>query len=126
MKIEKIKILVAEDDQTIRSLIEDVLSEENFEIYSCNDGFEAIEILKEQDIQIIISDLLMPNIDGLELYEFNIKNENLPFILMSAGPVHRKNDLKKRFQDNPLNLIIDKPFSIEELLGALDICLKKL
>ncbi len=63
----KPKILVADDDQEVVDAVKMALESEDYEVLSANDGQEALEIFKEDEIDIVVSDIKMPEIDGLEL-----------------------------------------------------------
>ena len=80
-------ILVADDSPTIRKFVSIALSVKGYEIISCADGMEAIEILPNQKIDLVITDLNMPNVDGFELISSIRKNEaykDLPIIVLSS------------------------------------------
>ncbi len=61
-----IKILIADDEMRIRVLLNDFLTREGYKVYEAEDGKEALEMAKEEDFDLIILDVMMPNMDGLE------------------------------------------------------------
>ena len=67
-------ILVVDDSPTIRKFVSVALSLKGFEILSCADGMEAIEILPTKKVDLLITDLNMPNVDGFELISSIRKN----------------------------------------------------
>lgn len=80
-------ILVADDSPTIRKFVAVALSVKGFEIIACSDGMEAIEILPTQKIDLVITDLNMPNVDGYELISSirqNAEYSELPIIVLSS------------------------------------------
>ncbi len=80
-------ILVADDSPTIRKFVKVALSIKGFDIIDCSDGMEAIEALPMQKIDLVITDLNMPNVDGFELISSIRKNEaykELPIIVLSS------------------------------------------
>lgn len=82
----KPKILVVDDSPTIRKFISIALKVKGFEIISAGDGMEALELLPNDSVDLVITDLNMPNIDGFNLIERIRTNENYqntPIIVMS-------------------------------------------
>lgn len=78
-------ILVVDDEKQIRDLIAEILSDE-YSVIQAADGTEAIEILKHKRPDLIISDVSMPNVDGLELLKYLKGNEitkYIPFVFLS-------------------------------------------
>ncbi|MCH7529981.1 response regulator [Patescibacteria group bacterium] len=59
------KILIVEDDKSLRTLLTDILKKENFEVFNAEDGVQGIEIAKERNPDLILLDLEMPGIGGL-------------------------------------------------------------
>ncbi len=119
------KILVVEDDPHHLALIEIVLSKKNYEIIKAGNGIEALEKLRESSPDLIIADIMMPEMDGFELCERVRKEENyknIPFIFLSAlGDIEdRVKGLKLGADD-----YITKPFSPEELLARIEILLDR-
>ena len=81
------KILVAEDDENSRQLLESVLSSEGYETISFDDGFKALSYLQVEPVDLIISDILMPELDGYGLCRALKQNHTLqkiPFIFYTA------------------------------------------
>ena len=84
--MEKI-ILVADDSPTIRKFVSFTLASRGFKIISASDGMEALEILPSADIDLIITDLNMPNIDGYEFIRTVRRNDQyskIPIIILSS------------------------------------------
>jgi DNA-binding response OmpR family regulator len=79
------KVLVVDDEEMAVRMVEMQLRAENFDVLTCFDGREAVDIIKEQQPDLVISDIMMPFMSGLELLEL-IKSENkkIPVILISA------------------------------------------
>jgi CheY-like chemotaxis protein len=63
------RVLIVEDDATLRSASETVLKMEGYQVYTAADGLEALEVTKNQEVDVIILDMLMPNINGMEFLE---------------------------------------------------------
>lgn len=114
-QIEKKSILIVEDEPAIRFLLKDLL-EENYILYEAENGRQAIELLKIVTPNLIISDVMMPDINGLELCN-KVKNSpdtcHIPFILLSArGSVEQKTE----GYDAGADAYIPKPFDTMHLL----------
>jgi signal transduction histidine kinase/DNA-binding response OmpR family regulator/ligand-binding sensor domain-containing protein len=112
-------ILIVEDDQLIRFLLRDILNE-NYIVYEACSGTEALEVIKRSMPDLIISDIMMPDMNGLELCNL-VKNTDetchLPFILLSArGTIEQKTEGYQCGAD----AYIPKPFQQEHLLVRIE------
>lgn len=80
-----IKILVAEDDRAINGLVCSYLRDNGYETRSCADGEEALKALEEESFSMIISDIMMPKVDGFALAEgVRATDEKIPILFMTA------------------------------------------
>ena len=107
------KILVVEDDRSLRHIIKEALNNSGLNIELAVDGVKALEKIKESDYQLVITDLMMPGMNGVELMEKakGIKPETGFLIMTAYGTVQTAVDaLKKGAFD-----FITKPFSIPEM-----------
>lgn len=78
------KILVADDDESIRDGIEIYLKNEGYEVIKAADGLQALELVDKQEVHLIIMDVMMPNMDGI-VATFKIREQkNIPIIMLSA------------------------------------------
>ena len=77
-------ILVVDDDKEIVGAIEIYLKNEGYKIYKAYDGEEALNIINNNEIHLVILDIMMPKKDGLETLEEIRKDKSLPVILLSA------------------------------------------
>lgn len=78
------KILVCDDDKEIVDAIEIYLMQENFEVYKAYDGEEALAILKKENINLMIIDVMMPKLDGIRATLQVRKESSIPIIILSA------------------------------------------
>jgi CheY-like chemotaxis protein len=94
----KIKILCAEDEMEIRENIAEILRDEGFEVFEAENGKRGFEVFLQQKPDLVISDVMMPEVDGYGLLSLirenkNIRNNNVPFIFLTA--LGQKDDLIK-------------------------------
>lgn len=77
-------ILVCDDDKEIVEAITIYLEQESYKVFQAYDGVEALEVLKQQDIHLLIIDVMMPNLDGIHAVLELRKKSNVPVIILSA------------------------------------------
>lgn len=110
----KQKILVVDDEKEIRNLIGIYLQNEGFDVIKASNGIEALNILKDNDICLVILDIMMPEMDGIETCIKIREDKNMPIIMLSA---------KGEDMDKILGLTtgaddyITKPFNPLELIA---------
>ena len=105
-------ILLVDDDQRLRELLKDYLSEKNFKVYTSQDFSEAKEILDFFLFDLIILDRMMPSGDGIDLIKYIKKESNIPVIMLTAmGEDNSKIHGLKIGADD----YVAKPFEPEEL-----------
>ncbi|WP_319541137.1 response regulator [uncultured Pseudodesulfovibrio sp.] len=113
-------LLVVDDSEAIRTFLHTGLSAEDFEVLLARDGKEAMEILAKTSPDLILSDLMMPNMDGKQLCH-HIKTrddlKNIPFVIMSS--VQDKAIMHRTIHDGAASYIT-KPFGINNLVQIID------
>lgn len=77
-------ILVCDDDKEIVEAIKIYLEQESYTVLQAYDGVEALEVLEKQDVQLLIIDIMMPNMDGMHAVLELRKKSNIPVIFLSA------------------------------------------
>ena len=107
-------ILIVEDDEELRSLVKKILSY-RYRVLSASDGVEALSVINEENVDIIISDVMMPNMDGLEFcrtIKKDIETSHIPVILLTA-----KNSVDERAEcyNAGADAYISKPFDLKVL-----------
>jgi two-component system response regulator ResD len=115
------KILVVDDDDSIRTMIMHILRREKFQVECARDGFEAIEKLAKDDYTTILLDLMMPRVDGLQVLRFLEHQRKAPkpwVIVMTAN----LNIAPETEGAKPLFSILAKPFDIQELINQVRLC----
>ncbi|MGL5651755.1 MAG: response regulator transcription factor [Paraclostridium sp.] len=78
------KILVVDDDDEIRNLLEICLTNEGFNVVKAFDGEDALNILEKESVQLIILDVMMPKLNGMEVCSIIRRNLNIPILMLSA------------------------------------------
>ncbi|NEP41100.1 MAG: hybrid sensor histidine kinase/response regulator [Okeania sp. SIO2H7] len=119
------KILVIEDEPMVRNNIEQILELSDYEPIVAKDGKEGLELAKLHLPELIISDIMMPNLDGfgvLKALKKEVNTENIPFIFLTAKA--EKSDFRTSM-DLGADDYLSKPFTPEELLGAIATRLEK-
>ncbi len=118
-----IKILYAEDDETLAFLTKDNLEQNNYAVFHFSDGISCLEDFKKQQFDICIFDIMMPKMDGFDLAtEIRRIDSEIPIIFLSAKTL--KEDRIKGLRLGADDYLI-KPFSIEELILKIEIFLKR-
>ena len=83
--MDKIKILVVDDESRMRKLVRDFLIRDNFEVVEAGDGEEALDVFyKEKDIALIILDVMMPKINGWDVCREVRESSKVPIIMLTA------------------------------------------
>jgi DNA-binding response OmpR family regulator len=116
MRNKKSEILLIEDDLVLGSSISEVLQLSDFNVHWLVNGLKALEYLQNHKPDIIISDLMMPIMNGEELYVNIIKKDKfntIPFIIITAN---MDDEIKYRQLENGVNDYIMKPFKSKELI----------
>ncbi|MFV9483554.1 response regulator [Christiangramia sp. ASW11-125] len=119
------KLLLIEDDVTVRENTAELLELSNYDVITASNGKLGIETAKKEVPDIIICDIMMPEIDGYGVLEALSKNPstlNIPFIFLSAKTEHK--DIRKGM-DLGADDYLTKPFEEEELLSAIESRLAK-
>ena len=107
-------ILVVDDDKEIVESIEIYLKNEGFNIFKAYNGIEALEILVEKEIHLILMDIMMPKLDGIKATIKIREEKNIPIILVSA----KSEDTDKIIGLNiGADDYITKPFNLLELIA---------
>ncbi|MBQ8320292.1 MAG: response regulator transcription factor [Clostridia bacterium] len=107
------KILVAEDDSAILALVVDYLSADGHSVTACKDGAEALEAFEKKEYDLLISDIMMPRMDGFSLLEkVRKENEQIPVLFLTALGDKTSKQLGFRLG---IDDYVTKPFDADEL-----------
>ena len=106
--MDKLKVLVVDDESRMRKLVKDFLVKNNYEVLEAEDGSQAVDIFFEQnDIALIILDVMMPKMDGWQVCKEIRAYSKVPIIMLTA-----KSDERDELQGFELGVdeYISKPF----------------
>lgn len=121
--MEKIKILVVDDESRMRKLIKDFLEREGYTILEAGDGMQALDIFYEnKDVSLIILDVMMPRMDGFEVCREVRRSSTVPIVMLTARSEER--DELKGFELG-VDEYISKPFSPKILVARVNALLKR-
>ena len=121
--MERLKILVVDDESRMRKLIRDFLTKSGYEVLEAENGEEAVDIfLEEKDIALIILDVMMPKMDGWETCREIRKNSKVPIIMLTAKS--SEEDELRGF-DLGVDEYISKPFSPKILVARVEAVLRR-
>lgn len=121
--MDKIKILVVDDESRMRKLVKDFLVKKDYQVVEAADGQEAIDIFFEQnDISLVILDIMMPKMDGWEVLKEIREYSKTPVIMLTA-----KGDERDELNGFKLGVdeYISKPFSPKILVARVDALLRR-
>jgi len=118
-----VRILIVDDDPTIRSVLEALLEDEGFTPVTAANGQEAVNIVRDSPPALVLMDLMMPVMNGVEAartLKSEPKTANVPIIAMSAGFI-----LRESIDDLLADSIISKPFDLDALIANIRATLRR-
>ncbi len=121
---QSVTILVVDDNMEMLNFLEKKLLGHGFRVIKANDGRDALNVLSTEYVDIVVSDIMMPEIDGLQLLEHiksDINFSHIPVILLTA-----KTRLEDKLSglDSGADAYVEKPFAIEYLIGNINMLLR--
>lgn len=117
-----VKILIVEDEEKIARFIELELKHEGYEVIKANNGRTGLEIAEKGEVDLVILDVMLPEINGLEVLRRIRKVSDIPVIMLTARDAVMD---KVSGLDAGADDYVTKPFAIEELLARIRTALKK-
>lgn len=118
----KANILVVDDEPQITRVLKTSLSSQGYGIRTASDGEEALQMLKDWSPDLIVTDLRMPNVDGLKLCRHIRTESRVPIIVLS---VKGEETIKVEALDAGADDYVTKPFSMNELLARIRAALRR-
>ena len=109
------KILIVDDQQGIRTLLNEIFLKEGFETVQAGNGIQAVELIKEHDIDLMLLDMKLPGLDGMGVLKQvrNILNKKFPIFMITAYGEQELIEEALAYEDVKF---FTKPFNIFELL----------
>ena len=116
------RILIVEDESRIARFLELELKHEGYEVEIASDGRSGLERIKDGDFSLVILDLMLPMMSGIEVCRRVRKFSDIPIIMLTA-----KDDISDKVTglDSGADDYVTKPFAIEELLARIRVALKR-
>ena len=116
------KILVVDDEVNIRRVVREYAEFEGYEVAEAENGMEAVEMVKSEDFDLIVMDIMMPKLDGFSTCKEIKKYKTIPVIMLSA----RGEEYDKLFGfELGIDDYVVKPFSPKELMARIKAVLKR-
>ena len=117
------RILVVEDDKNLRRLIVTTLKRNDYETYEATNGIEALDVIEKEYVDLVISDIMMPEMDGIELAkDLREANYKVPILLITAKSTI--SDKREGFLSGADDYMV-KPIDIEELILRVKVLLRR-
>lgn len=117
-KNSAIKVLVAEDNQSVREFVQRALQSVGYRVTVVVDGQQALAVLSREKFDVLVTDIVMPNMDGIALALKTARMfENLRIVMISGYAQER---MRAHNLDALVHRIIAKPFSLEEICEAVN------
>lgn len=123
--LDKRKILVIEDEHTLRRDIVEMLFFEGYEVFEAENGLEGIQQAQQHHPDLIICDIMMPELDGYEVLEElrrDFHTQTIPFIFLTASTDRQD---QRRGMDEGADDFLTKPFNVDTLLNTIRMRLEK-
>jgi DNA-binding response OmpR family regulator len=119
-ELQVTRVLVADDDREIRAVLKLSLEEAGYEVEAVADGKHAVRAHQERPADLLITDLFMPETDGLETVGyFRARHPRMPIIAISGWKAGQKADHLRVAQVAGADAVLRKPFTMDELLDRL-------
>jgi CheY-like chemotaxis protein len=110
---EQKHVLLVEDQQMLQQLMQFELSDHGHELCTADNGVQALEQLQKHNFDVIVTDLFMPEMGGIELIEtIRQQNIDLPVIVLSAS---RQSEIKEKLATLGIHNFIDKPITDDKI-----------
>lgn len=116
------KILIVDDEINIRRVVKEYAEFEGYEVFEAENGMQAVEMVKSNDYDLIVMDIMMPKLDGFSTCKEIKKYKTIPVIMLSA----RGEEYDKLFGfELGIDDYVVKPFSPKELMARIKVALKR-
>jgi DNA-binding response OmpR family regulator len=110
------RILLAEDDKAVQSFVSRALAHRGHAVQAVDDGLQALEVLEDAEFDILITDIVMPGLDGIALaLKVARDRPNLPILMMTGYSAERQ---RAHNLEELICRVITKPFSLEQICAV--------
>lgn len=115
-------ILIVDDEKLLRDVVKEYCLKENYKVFEAENGLDALEVVENNSIDLIVLDIMMPKMDGYTFFKELKNKENIPTIILSA-----RNDEYDKLLGFDLGIddYLTKPFSPRELMARIKAILKR-
>lgn len=120
--MDKARILIVDDEERLREMIKEYLSQEEFEVQVASNGLDALELIKKNNYTLVLLDIMMPKMNGWETCKKIRKISNTPIIMLTA--LGEEYDKLLGFELGIDDYIV-KPFSPKELLARIKAVIRR-
>ncbi len=116
------KIIIAEDDPAVREFVDRALVHRGHDVTAVEDGLDALAAIGKEDYELLITDIVMPGLDGIALaLKLAKERPDLTILMMTGYAAERQ---RAHNLDVLIHQVISKPFSLEQICDAVDEALK--
>ena len=116
------KILVVDDTRNMQAMLRDFLETQDFTVVAASDGVEAFDVLRSSPVDLILLDIMMPNMDGFQFITQLRRRSNIPVIMVTAR--QQESDIVRGFELGADDYVV-KPFRFRELLMRMRAVLRR-
>jgi len=115
------RVLIAEDDQAVREFVSRALDQNGHNVTVVSDGQQALNVLEKKEFDILLADIVMPQLDGIALsLKVSKDHPDLPILLMTGYAAERQ---RAHNLDALIHNVITKPFTLKEICQAVNTAL---
>jgi CheY-like chemotaxis protein len=114
------RILVVDDEAAIRALLKKIIERRGYLVDDARDGAEAIELLRERSYDVLLIDLMMPNVNGFELVDYLAKHTSAPRAAVIVITAAAESKPLRQLDPSIVHSIVRKPFDIDVVADLVD------
>ena len=115
------RILIAEDDTAVREFVSRALCHDGHDVMAVSDGQQALNMLEREQFDMVLADIVMPQMDGIALaLKLSKDCPDLPILLMTGYAAERQ---RAHNLDALIHDVITKPFTLKEICAAVNVAL---
>ncbi|MFN6205698.1 MAG: response regulator, partial [Planctomycetota bacterium] len=116
--LQGLSVLVVDDEEDIRLILQRILTSQSAQVAVAANGFDALDILRRNPYDLVLSDIKMPGLSGFQLFEEVKKLPRPPEFMLITGGVDLSHDQQVLVHQHRLK-VIPKPFNLEQVLTTL-------